>query len=526
MDGCGAHRTRPVGGGNGTTNNPWWTRLRTTVLVGIATVVISMGILTPVEAVATGSEFTVCPAGRPACDFATVQEALSDLAVDPGDVISVRPGVYAEPAPGPVEMSKAGLRLRATDPGAAIVLDTIVVSADDARVEGFHVDGANGVAVEVRADDAVLIANTVHGGVTGVRVTTGSVTMTGNSFAGNAEHVVDAAPNMTGVDIDDALEANTFDRATATRRATGFAQRRIFASLAQGLAAATNPGDAVEVLSGTYTESPVISQDVTVRSRGGASTTAVSGALTIAAGGAGATIDGLAITGAVAVAVGADNVTLLRSRFGSSVTIAAGSVNVDVRDNVFDGDVSVALSHGADDSEISGNTFFGTSADVAIDGRGAGTKIVSNALAAAAISAAPTDPAAAIRVNSTANGTTIERNDVRHNDVGVMIAPGATGARIISNELRTNRIGILVEAGAGPDAVARFNNIVGNSEWGARTGGGVPLDARENWWGAAGGPAHPNNPVPSALTGNPVTGSVVFLLWCAAEGCPGETLVR
>jgi photosystem II stability/assembly factor-like uncharacterized protein len=102
----------------------------------------------PQMRVVTG-DGTPCVAG--AHLYATVGAALATA--NPGDVIIVCPGQYAES----VTVIQA-VRLEAFAGPARTVLDAVLMTADGARLAGFHLR-----ALDVSADDVLLLGNVVYG---------------------------------------------------------------------------------------------------------------------------------------------------------------------------------------------------------------------------------------------------------------------------------------------------------------------------------------------------------------------------
>ena len=95
---------------------------------------------------------------------------------------------------------------------------------------------------------------------------------------------------------------------------------------------------------------------------------------------------------------------------------------------------------------------------------------------------------------------------------------------VVSNEVTMNATGIRVRSAlTGTGISMRFNNIYGNGVFGvdaSLASGAVPLDAENNWWGDAGGPAHPGNPQGA---GDPVSDHVDYNPWLGAPVEASET---
>lgn len=96
----------------------------------------------------------------------------------------------------------------------------------------------------------------------------------------------------------------------------------------------------------------------------------------------------------------------------------------------------------------------------------------------------------------------------------IAIEVGAdSGTRIQGNEIRGNTLGIVVSEVAQPSQplYIRGNNIRGNKQFGIKNVSGTFIDARHNWWGDAGGPAHlRTNP---QGRGDRVSDDVAFRPW-------------
>jgi len=98
--------------------------------------------------------------------------------------------------------------------------------------------------------------------------------------------------------------------------------------------------------------------------------------------------------------------------------------------------------------------------------------------------------------------------------VAAIGAVGTSAVNLSGTTVENSMIGIFVVGG---DSIleAHFNNIVGNTYYGAYNYGDGTLDATHNWWGYASGPYHLiANP---GGTGNPVSNDVDFEPWLRAD---------
>lgn len=124
----------------------------------------------------------------------------------------------------------------------------------------------------------------------------------------------------------------------------------------------------------------------------------------------------------------------------------------------------------------------------------------------------------------------IENNLVKDNECGISIQMNSIGTIIRYNDVLTNDEGIAVMAIDYPwpehstpsGTEIHFNNIVGNEDYGVKSGvwgsdtGEVlaeEVDATNNWWGHASGPAHDSN---LDGTGDSVSDNVDFDPWLRA----------
>jgi hypothetical protein len=116
-------------------------------------------------------------------------------------------------------------------------------------------------------------------------------------------------------------------------------------------------------------------------------------------------------------------------------------------------------------------------------------------------------------VTATISGNTISGCPEHGINLGDACVAGATitGNTIINNAMSGLYIGAAVNA---TNVSANFNNIVGNTLYGANNAGTGTLNATYNWWGSSSGPYHATNP---SGTGDAVSDYVDFEPWLLVE---------
>jgi hypothetical protein len=116
-------------------------------------------------------------------------------------------------------------------------------------------------------------------------------------------------------------------------------------------------------------------------------------------------------------------------------------------------------------------------------------------------------------VTATISGNTISGCPEHGINLGDACVAGATitGNTIINNAMSGLYIGAAVNA---TNVSANFNNIVGNTLYGANNAGTGTLNATYNWWGSSSGPYHATNP---SGTGDNVSDYVDFEPWLVVE---------
>ena len=154
--------------------------------------------------------------------------------------------------------------------GAGLAL----TSCSDVTVSGLHAtgNGWSGVAIFTSGSDITISDSALTGepGV-GLYVQGGTtddyagISLTGNTFAGNAGQVADLVGGV--LDIESVLAENSFDRAVVVRRDGAIAVPAIYSRIQDAVDVA-GPGDTVEVAAGTYEEQVVINKDLVLQGVG------------------------------------------------------------------------------------------------------------------------------------------------------------------------------------------------------------------------------------------------------------------
>lgn len=273
---------------------------------------------------------------------------------------------------------------------------------------------------------------------------------------------------------------------TPTERFVGACGMPTFGSI-QAAVSASAAGDVVSICPGTYNESVLVDQEVTIRSTDGAAVTTVqSPAVAFDVRRSGVRIQGLTIEGATA-GIRANSICGL----GQSSCPAPGrGSNLTIVNNVIrNGALGVGWQRKVDCVTISGNTVSGNAAQVDLDqqenpparfvtvqnnlltgGGGGGFAMrLSNLGTGLGISQNTVDGSsqAGVILGALVPGTQFLENNVRNSaSDGLVIKPGAGGVRVISNNIEDNGVGLANEA---PEAT---------------------VDATLNWWGSQTGPFH------------------------------------
>jgi len=122
-------------------------------------------------------------------------------------------------------------------------------------------------------------------------------------------------------------------------------------------------------------------------------------------------------------------------------------------------------------------------------------------------------------------GHTVEANDISDCDIGVELR--TFDVKITGNNVQTCRIGIGVNDDLHPVTgnELHLNNIVSNTEYGIKNLSSTPIDATNNWWGNASGPADPARHETTGYEayGDAVSTNVDYEPWLLEEVQSGVT---
>lgn len=298
----------------------------------------------------------------------------------------------------------------------------------------------------------------------------------GNGFGGDG-----CEPDCT------VSQACTFSHGgTPTERFVGACGMPSLPSI-QAAVLASAAGDIVSVCPGTYNESVIVSQEVTIRSTGGAAVTTVQSAgIAFDVQRSGVRIEGLTIEGATA---GVQANSLCGLGQASCPAPGRGS-NLTITGNVIrNGALGVGWLRKVDCAAVTANTMTANAAHISLDqqenapavlvtvqgnamtgGGGSGQSLrLRNLGAGLSIAQNSVDGSsqAGVILADLVPGTQFVENNVRNSATdGIVIQPGAGGVRVIQNNIEDNGIGLANEA---PEAV---------------------IDATLNWWGSQTGPFH------------------------------------
>ncbi|MGH7785449.1 MAG: NosD domain-containing protein [Candidatus Binatia bacterium] len=316
----------------------------------------------------------------------------------------------------------------------------------------------------------------------------------GEPFCGNGEvdmgEVCDDANAFAGdgCEPDCTLSAAcTFAPAgPPTERFVGGCGAPSFGSV-QAAISASSSGDIVSVCPGTYNESVLIDQEVTLRSTGGAAvTTIASPGVALDVRRSGVRIEDLTVEGTTA-AIRADQICGLG--LASCAAPGRGS-NLTITGNVVQNSaLGVGWQRKIDCASITANTMTANAAHIDLDqqegaaaifvtiesntitgGGGSGASVNLQGLganASLALNTIENSAAAGVVLANLQPGTQCLENNIRDSVTdGLVIKPGAAGVRVLQNNIEGNAIGLANEAPEGT------------------------VDATLNWWGSQSGPLH------------------------------------
>lgn len=281
--------------------------------------------------------------------------------------------------------------------------------------------------------------------------------------------------------------ACTFTHPPGAQRFVGGCGMPSFGTI-QAAVNASASGDTVSVCPGTYPESVIVTQEVTIRSTGGAAvTTVTSPGIAFDVQRSGVRIEGLTIQGATA-AVRADNICGLG--LSSCAPPGRGSTLAIVGNVIQNSALGIGWQRKVDCAIISGNTMSANGAHIDLNqqenapalfvtvqsnglfgggGSGHGMRLA-NLGAGLGISLNTVDgsSSAGVVLASLASGTQFLENNVRNNATdGLIMKPGTAGVRVLTNNIEDNGgVGLANEAPGGT------------------------VDATLNWWGSLTGPFH------------------------------------
>ena len=375
-----------------------------------------------------------------------------------------------------------------------------------------------------------------------------------NDFADNSIQVLDATETLN---IQQVLDANTFDRAVTVDHPGASLLHTIWSSIQDGVDAAL-AGDTISVAAGTYDEQLTIGKNLMVTGAGAGNSivqptgaTANIGDVTITSAGGGTVVRGFTFD-----FNGTDG-----TRTGQGIWVSVP--NVQIRNNTFllgkgVGNGSLAnhvspgfgvLTTGGDVAGllIDGNSFVGISTAtptsegslgvwLSVSGNSTSPLTVSNNAFSGPLYAGVEVVASYVRVVSnnltgpsnvlgtygiggsgTLTNITVERNSIKTFGTAVDFRSGAITATITNNTLSNNGEGVY--ASGTPALTVNFNNITGNTAGVINDSLVRGVDATNNWWGNASGPVWAGMDYDIAY-GDTVSDYVDYQPWLLAEVVP------
>jgi hypothetical protein len=428
-------------------------------------------------------------------------------------------------------------------------LGLMVSDADSVSVEGnvlaessdglwvWHSDGAD-------IDNLDVIGNTIaENDEVGVKLvagsTIGAATLSGNEFAGNDVQVLDAAEQLG--DLDEVVEANTFDRAVTATPVSG--EPAIWSSIQDGIDAADANDATVTAYEGTYEEDMDVqstsgltllgAQSGVSAGVGGDRTAASTEGETIVDGeirfGGGTptvsdlTIDGFRLENTGLVNNGArvngdlvlENLVVesAQTYFLISVGTGAGH-NMHLADSTITGERGFSVDNALIDSAIITNNVFHTNA----------ASLVSASAQDGVVDVDGNEFNGPRGINILTNNNTVANNTFNVDDGAT--SRGLDVYEVTGNDITDNTFNLGAEATAilvreGAREEADLENTIEHNQFNGTTDErGVhnqtekSVDATANWWGDASGPSGEGEG-----TGTAVSADVTFVPWCIDPDC-------
>jgi cysteine-rich repeat protein len=294
--------------------------------------------------------------------------------------------------------------------------------------------------------------------------------------------------NGDGCDTDCTLSAAcTYQPPAGTERFVGGCGAPNFVTI-QAAVTASASGDTVSVCPGSYPESVIVDQEVTIRSTGGAALTTVQSAgIAFDVRRSGVRIEDLTIEGTTA-AVRADSICGLGI---SSCTLPSRGSTLAIVDNVIlNSALGIGWQRKVDCATISGNTMSANGAHIDIDQQenppAIFVAVQGNALTGGGASGH------GMRLSNLGAGLGISLNSIETSTTaGVILADLPPGTQFLENNVRNNASdGLIMQPGTAGVRVIT-NNIEGNGGVGlANEAPEGTIDATLNWWGSLTGPFH------------------------------------
>ena len=271
-----------------------------------------------------------------------------------------------------------------------------------------------------------------------------------------------------------------------TERFVGVCGMPTFASI-QAAVNASAAGDTVSVCPGTYNESVIVDEEVTIRSTAGAAVTTVqSPGIAFDVRRSGVRIEGLTIEGASA-GIQANSICGLGQ---TSCSPPGRGSNLAIVNNVIqNGTLGAGWQRKVDCVTITGNTMTGNGAQLDLDQQenppAIFVTVQSNTLTGGG------SGGFGMRLSNLGNNLGVSQNTIQNSSqAGVILASLVPGTQFLENNVRNNATdGLVMKPGSGGVRVIE-NNIEGNGVGLANEAPEATVDATLNWWGSQTGPFH------------------------------------